>query len=134
MERPRDKDAEYMHEINRLEGERDRLRARVKQAEEERDELLDCKERLRELGDVCGCDHVESSDERLSQANHISEAIVNLQDERRNLAMMLRRAIRWAKRQPDHNIIVDQAETLLEKYGLQSSPLREAAEAAGGEK
>jgi len=83
---------------------------------------------------MCGCDHVESSDERLSQANHISEAIVNLQDERRNLAMMLRRAIRWAKRQPDHNIIVDQAETLLEKYGLQSSPLREAAEAAGGEK
>lgn len=40
----------------------------------ELDDLRDCKELLRDLGRHCGCDHVESSDERSVQVQHIEEA------------------------------------------------------------
>ena len=52
-------------------------------------ELEDCKERLRELGKFCGCDHVESKDCREQQARHVEEAFEKLQDDNRRLRSLL---------------------------------------------
>lgn len=52
-------------------------------------ELEDCKQLLRELGRFCGCDHVESPDDREQQTRHIEEAFENLKDENRRLRTLL---------------------------------------------
>jgi chromosome segregation ATPase len=44
-------------------------------------DLTDCKEHLRRLGqELCGCDHVESPDERAQQTKHILETVRKLAD------------------------------------------------------
>jgi len=44
--------------------------------------LTDCKEHLRQLGqEICGCDHVENTDERTEQTRHILETVRTNQQE-----------------------------------------------------
>lgn len=59
-----------------------RLRREVEKWRDEANELEDCREALRRLGHFCGCDHVESADEREQQERHIEEAFMRLRDER----------------------------------------------------
>ena len=61
----------------------------VQSLNEAQDELDGCKQLLRELGRLCGCDHVESPDEREQQSRHIEEAFEKLQDENRCLRALL---------------------------------------------
>ena len=51
--------------------------------------LEDCREHLRQLGQISGCDHVESPDCRAQQVRHIEEAFEKLQDENRELRSQL---------------------------------------------
>jgi carbon storage regulator len=49
------------------------------QLQDEINDLLDCKEHLRQIGqEICGCEHVESPDERAQQTHHIIEAFKEL--------------------------------------------------------
>jgi len=54
-------------EIERLTRENEQLYDDVRSLE-------DCRDRLSELGEYCGCDHVMSPDERMLQVQHIREA------------------------------------------------------------
>lgn len=43
-------------------------------------DLEDCRELLRRLGQLCGCDHVDGADERLVQVQHIEEEFERLHE------------------------------------------------------
>lgn len=71
--------------IAELEIQASRLRQAYSDDLSELEDLRDCKELLRELGRHCVCDHVESSDERAVQVQHIEEAFDALKCEIRVL-------------------------------------------------
>jgi carbon storage regulator len=80
--------ADYQVTINNLHNEVDSLQNDASNAERmiavQQDEIVDltdCKEHLRQLGqELCGCDHVESPDERAQQIKHILETVRKLAD------------------------------------------------------
>jgi hypothetical protein len=72
----------------------EQLREMLRVVTDERDALEDCKEHLRRLGEFCGCDHVESPDEREVQVRHIEEKFEELKDE----LHALREESRWVRR------------------------------------
>lgn len=94
--------ARCVEEIERLRNDasyecaaewRDKFRAVSAELERTRDEIADledCRERLRELGHYCGCDHVESSDERGVQVRHIREAFARLRADNDRLYAAIR--------------------------------------------
>ena len=75
-----------------LRAEVERLRTDFREVSNQLADLEDCRERLRDLGRWCGCDHVESSDERSTQAQHIHEAFEKLTAENAVLRAVLRKA------------------------------------------
>lgn len=68
-------------------------------------DLIDCKEHLRKLGAYCGCDHVDSADERMQQRHHIEEWIRRTDERCRELSGsldMLRALLEQATDAWDH--------------------------------
>lgn len=57
-----------------LTQENAKLRSSLDAAHAAIGDLEDCRESLRKLGEYCGCDHVDSPDERQMQVRHIREA------------------------------------------------------------
>lgn len=79
-----EREAAEVHKANK------RLQRELEQANSEIGDLEDCRESLRRLGEYCGCDHVESPDDRRLQEQHIHEAFINLQDSARSAMRLLR--------------------------------------------
>ena len=96
--------------IAERDGQLEQLRADVQILTKSRDhcrdemyELEDCRQALRDLGLYCGCDHVESADERRVQVRHIREAferqreeIERVRDERTESLSLCLAAEEWA--------------------------------------
>lgn len=97
-----------VEDAKKLLDEIHRLRAGLARVTADRDKLLsleDCREHLRTLGRYCGCDHVDSPDERLQQVRHIEEAFERLRDanhELRGLVMTVCDA--WERQSADPTI------------------------------
>jgi hypothetical protein len=70
-------------------------------------DLVDCREHLRQLGKISGCNHVESSDERSTQVRHIEQAFDRLDTERNDFQQMLAEAkerVRYLERQSERDL------------------------------
>lgn len=74
----------------RLRDENAMLMAEMSKVSTELESLEDCRESLRSLGEYCGCDHVDSPDDRQLQVQHIHDAFTDLQDELASIRNLLR--------------------------------------------
>ncbi len=68
----------------------DELHQEIARLRDEVASLDDCREHLRRLGQISGCDHVDSPDSRAQQVRHIEDVFDHLQDEIRELRIQLR--------------------------------------------
>ena len=116
------------HEIARLQTDRANiihahdseicsLQIQNDQLQDDVNDLLDCKEHLRQLGQICGCDHVESSDERAQQVHHILEIFQAYQQDSEVIKRYRRQSLEeheenWELRKQITNLQVDQNPTI----------------------
>jgi sRNA-binding carbon storage regulator CsrA len=116
------------HEIARLQTDRANiihdhdseicsLQIQINDLQDEINDLLDCKEHLRQLGQICGCDHVESSDERAQQTQHILEIFQAYQQDSEVIKRYRRQSLEeheenWELRKQITNLQVDQNPTI----------------------
>ena len=66
-------------------GEIKELRQQLATVAQERDDLEDCREALRELGRICGCDHCASKDDLAMKVAHIQQAVYSRENYWRKL-------------------------------------------------
>lgn len=115
-------------ELANVKTERDRLRdmcTRQDTVISDLNDLTDCKNTLRELGKVFGCDHVESPDERRQLVNCAEEQFATRDAVDADLAILVRRLVRQVLKFSPSNKTAKQATDYLQRNNLQGSILRD---------